>query len=479
MKIDIIISYLNNQNVVSHHDKVSSRFNVSLELESPDLVAQKFRSGEYLVSIYGLGHIGAPLASVWLRAGATVIGVDKSPNVIENAKKGLTHIPEPSVDESFSQGIKNNKFKVYEDPIQASVDSKLKMICVPVLIKNKKADLSMVKEVAKTIGKGLKKFDIISLHPSVPPSTTEKVLIPQLEKSSSLKAKQDFFVIYNPERIYEGRAIFDIESGHPGIVSGINEYGLELADKIFSLIYGKGVIKIPEIKTAEAEKLFEGVYRDVNIALANELARMSEKLGINFWEAQKAANSQNFCHIHDPGIGVGGACIPVYPQFILEVAEKNKINCKITKNSRIVNDSMPSYSLKNALKLIRSKDIKKSKVTILGLAFRGGVSDTRLSPTFEIIKGLINLKVKDILIHDPLVTNDGGLAKYKNIKLVNDLNYAISDRDLIILATNHKEYLKINNTMTGKTPIYDGRGILDSNNFGKELYRCLGIPTSP
>ncbi len=313
-------------------------------------------------------------------------------------KMELTHIPEPGVNEAFSGGIKNGKFLVYDDPIKASVDSKLKMICVPVLIKNKTADLSAVKEVALSIGKGLKFNDVVSLHPTVPPLTTEKFLIPILEKASNLKAGRDFFVVYNPERIYEGRAIFDIEEGHPGIVAGTEKYGLELAESIFSLLFRKGVIAISSIKTAEAEKLFEGVYRDVNIALANELAMLSEKLGIDFWEAKNAANSQPFCHIHNPGIGVGGACIPVYPQFVLDVASKNKVDCRITKTSRMVNDNMPAYALSKALKMISKRDIKKARITILGLSFRGGVSDTRLSPTYSLLK---NFSVKNHKHNNP------------------------------------------------------------------------------
>ncbi len=448
--------------------------NDSMNLETPDSIVRKFKSGDYIVSVYGLGHIGASIASVWLRSGITVIGVDKSKKVVENAKNGKTHIPEPGVNESFENGIKNNKFRIYNDPIQASKDSKLKMICVPVLIKNKKVDLSSVKEVALSIGKGLKANDIVSLHPTVPPSTTEKFLIPILEKTSKLKAGKDFFVLYNPERIYEGRAIFDIEEGHPGIISGIDKHSLDIGEHLLSLIYKKGVIRLSTIKTAEAEKLFEGVYRDVNIALANELAKMSEKLGINFWEAKKASNSQSFCHLHDPGIGVGGACIPVYPQFILEIAAINNIDCKITKTSRTLNSSMPSYALSKALKLIRKKDLKKSKITILGLAFRGGVSDTRLSPTYDLINKLVNLKIKDILIHDPLVKDDPLLSKYKTVKLVNDLDLAVADRDLIILATNHDEYTSLSNQKIGKTPIYDGRGILDPTKFELGQFEGLG-----
>lgn len=448
--------------------------NSQSDLETPQIIVNKFKSGEYCVSVFGLGHVGAPIASVWLRSGISVIGVDKSSKVREDAKNGITHIPEPHVNESFNMGIENKKFFIYDDPVKASIDSKLKMICVPVLIKNKKADLSIIKEVSISIGKGLKKNDFVSLHPTVPPLTTEKFLIPLLERNSGLKSGRDFFVIYNPERIYEGRAIFDIEEGHPGIISAQNNYALDVAYDLFSLIFKKGVIRISSIKTAEAEKLFEGVYRDVNIALANELAKFSEKLDIDFWEAKIAANSQNFCHIHDPGIGVGGACIPVYPQFLMETASKNKIDCKLTNAGRVINNSMPTYALSKAIKLLSRKDIKKSKITILGLAFRGNVSDTRLSPTYDLLKKLIQMKVKDIIIHDPLVTNDDFISKYKNVKLVNNIESAVKDRDLIILSTNHKEYRDLSIENIGKTPIYDGRGILNINNFDKKLFRGIG-----
>jgi nucleotide sugar dehydrogenase len=460
-------------------EKPNSLLQSDVILEPFDDLIRKFKSGEYIVSVYGLGHVGAPIASAWLRSGVTVIGIDKSAKVLENARKGSTHIPEPMVNETFTNGLNNNKFLLYDDPIQASRNSKLKMICVPVLIRKNKADLDAVKEVALSIGTGLKRNDIVSIHPSVPPGTTEKFLIPILEKSSGLRSASDFFVIYNPERIYEGRAIFDIEEGHPGIVSSNDDYSLDLAEKLFGLIYKKGLVRILGIKTAEAEKLFEGVYRDVNIALANELAKLSDKLNIDFWQAKKAANSQNFCHIHDPGIGVGGACIPIYPQFILDVATKNKINCRITKSARAINNDMPSYSLNSALKMLPRKVIRKSKITILGLAFRGGVSDTRLSPTYDILKELTRLKIKDVIVHDPLVTEDNIISKYKNVELVNNLDYAVTNRDLIILATNHQEYLKLNSSIIRQTPIYDGRGYLNPDDFEKKLYRGIGRPVQP
>ena len=434
----------------------------------------KILSGELKVTVYGLGHVGSPIAAVWLRAGASVIGVDKSEIVLHNARKGKTHIPEPGVSEAFKMGLEKKKFFVYDDLMKASKDSFVKMICVPVLAPDGTADLSAVESVATEIGKGLKKNDVVTLNPSVPPGTTEDIVIPILQKQSNLRVEDDFYIIYNPERIYEGRAIQDIEERYPGIISGYGKKSLEIGTKIFSIIYQKGIIPMSSIKSAETEKLFEGVYRDVNIALSNELAIFSERLGINFWEVREAANSQPFCNIHRPGIGVGGACIPVYPQFIIKTAKVLHINCNLTKYSRLLNNSMPKYCVTQALKLINPKNIKKSTITLLGLAFRGGVSDTRLSPTYEVIKELQDLKVKEIRIHDPLVKKDPFITTYDNIFLFSELSDAIKGADLVMVIADHEEYKKLNFEILKNIPLYDGRGIIDSENIISGKYSSIG-----
>jgi nucleotide sugar dehydrogenase len=434
----------------------------------------KILSGELKVTVYGLGHVGSPIAAVWLRAGASVIGIDKSKIVLQNAREGKTHIPEPGVSEAFKMGLEKKKFFVYDDLMKASKDSFIKMICVPVLAPDGTADLSAVESVATEIGKGLKKNDVVTLNPSVPPGTTEDIVIPILQKQSNLRVEDDFYIIYNPERIYEGRAIEDIEERYPGIISGYGKKSLEIGTKIFSIIYQKGIIPMSSIKSAETEKLFEGVYRDVNIALSNELAIFSERLGINFWEVREAANSQPFCNIHRAGIGVGGACIPVYPQFILKTAKALHIDCDLTKYSRLLNNSMPKYCVTQALKLINPKNIKKSIITLLGLAFRGGVSDTRLSPTYEVIKELQDLKVKEIRIHDPLVKKDPFITTYDNIFLFSEISDAIKGADLVIVIADHEEYKKVNFEILKDIPLYDGRGIIDSENMISGKYSSIG-----
>src|ERR671914_609443 len=331
-------------------------------------LTRRVRSGEFKVAVYGLGHVGSPLASSWLRAGAHIIGVDNSSKVLENARKGRTHVNEPGVAEAFSRGLREKRFFVYSDPVKASQDSRFKLICVPVLLTDSfSADLSAVKQVTIAIARGLKKGDVVSLNPSVPPGTSEDVVLPILENESGLKVERDFYMLYNPERIYEGRAIEDIELRYPAVVAGAGTKSLEIGTKLYSLVAKKGVIKIRNMRTAEAEKLLEGVYRDVNIALANEMAKFCEKAGVDFWEAREAANSQPFCHIHKPGPGVGGACIPVYPQFILHAANISGVECKIISFGRNVNDAMPAYCVEQAMKLIDSSDVSKATVALLGL----------------------------------------------------------------------------------------------------------------
>src|SRR5919106_1169424 len=305
------------------------RYSNDIQLE------QKIRRGEVKVAVCGLGHVGSAMASVWLRAGAHVIGIDKSPQVLNYAREGKTHLPEPGVTEAYREGIRTGRFTVYDDPMQASRDSYLKLICVPVLSRDGTADLTSLKDVASEVGKGLKKGDVVSVNPSVPPGTTEGIICKILEdKSSGLSVDSDFSLLYNPERIYEGRAIEDIEERYPAIVAGAGAQSLEIGAKLYSLVAKKGIIKMGNIRTAETEKLLEGVYRDVNIALANEMAKFCEKAGVDFWEAREAANSQPFCHIHKPGVGVGGACIPVYPQFVLYAARKSGVECRIISFGR-------------------------------------------------------------------------------------------------------------------------------------------------
>ena len=429
-------------------------------------------------AIYGLGNVGGSIAAVWLRSGAKVIGVDISKTLLNQIKDGNSHKKEPFLSETFSKSIKNKSFFLTSDGIKASKKSTIKIIVVPVGLKNKKVDLSSVIQVTKNISKGLKKGDTVILSPSVPPGTTEKIVLPILEKESKLKGERDFYLIYNPERIFEGRAVKDIEENYPAIISGLGQKSLKMAEKLFMIISKKGILKMPTLAEAEAEKLFEGAYRDVNIALANELAEYCEKIGINFWETRKGANSQPFCHLHYPGTGVGGLCIPVYPRIIIENASKFGKTMNLLEYSRRINDNMPRKCVDDAIKMLVKNKIKSknARISVLGLGFRGEVTDTRLSPTYDVVNEFLKKGCK-VTVHDPYIFKDKILPK--SVFLTKDLTIATNNTDLIFISSDHKIYSKLDSKSfsKGKKSIlfFDGRNILNSKLFSSSILNTIGI----
>lgn len=429
------------------------------------------------IAVYGLGNVGGPLAAAWLRAGAKVIGVDVSTKLLNEIRNGESHKKEPFVSEIFSTALKNNKLSLTSDGIQASKDSQIKIVAVPVALQNNKIDLSIIITVAQNIARGLKKNDTVIICPSIPPGTTEKIILPILEKSK-LKGEKDFWLIYNPERIYEGRALQDIEENYPAIVSGLGKKSTDLAQNLLNIISKKGVLIMSSLATAEAEKLFEGVYRDVNIALANELVDFCKDVGINYWEARKAANSQPYCHLHYPGTGVGGLCIPVYPRFVIEQAAKLGKNMKVTEFARKINDDMPKQCVKDAIRLLRNnKKTKNIKIAVLGLGFRGDVTDSRLSPSYAVINEFRKKKLK-VSVHDPYILQDNDLPS--NVELSSDLGKIVHKADLIFISTDHKQYSKLDESSFSKANkpllIFDGRNILNKNNFNNSKLLTIGIP---
>ena len=317
------------------------------------------------IAVYGLGNVGGPIAAAWLKKNIHIIGVDISKNLLSEILQGNSHKKEPYISDIFTTSLQKKKLSLTSDGISASKNSQIKIIAVPVGLKNNRIDLSALLLATKSISKGLKKNDIVIICPSLPPGTTRNKVLPILEKNSKLKAEKDFLLIYNPERIFEGRALQDIEENYPAIISGYGEKSLRFADELLKIISKKGTIKMSSLENAEAEKLFEGVYRDVNIALANELSIFCEQFNVDYWEAKQAANSQPYCHLHYPGTGVGGLCIPVYPRFVIEASSNIGKHVQIIENARKINDYMPKKCVKDSLNLLKEKKIpiKNSNLT--------------------------------------------------------------------------------------------------------------------
>ena len=419
-----------------------------------------------IFSIYGLGNVGGPITAAWLKKGAKVIGVDVSKNLLEEIKHDNSHKHEPFISGIFSKSLSNNTLILSKDGVNASKKSDIKIVAVPVAIKNSKIDLNIIKQVIENISKGLKKGDTVIVCPSLPPGTCKKILLPILEKNSNLKSEKDFDFIYNPERIFEGRALQDIEENYPAIVSGIGKKSQIFAEKLLKIISKKGVISMSSLEAAESEKLFEGVYRDVNIALANELSDFCKSTSTNYWEIIKATNSQPFCHLHYPGTGVGGLCIPVYPQFVINSAKKFNVSTKLIEFAREINDTMPKKCANESLKLINKLKNKKMKIAVLGLSFRGDVYDSRLSPTYSVVDIFLK-KGFQVAVHDPFIKNDDLLPK--NVILSQNLSAIVKNASLIFISTDHKQYKKLTKKQLinpkNIIPIFDGRNILNKKNF--------------
>ena len=346
--------------------------------------------------------------------------------------------------------------------------------CGFTVIKQNKINLNALVSATTAISKGLKKGHTVVICPSLPPGTTEKLVKQILEKHSKLKVEKDFNLIYNPERIFEGRALKDIEENYPAIVSGYGPKSLKFADELLKIISKKGTLKMTSLANAEAEKLFEGVYRDVNIALANELSEYCEQIGVNYWDARKGANSQPFCHLHYPGTGVGGLCIPVYPKFVIESSKKIGKHVKLIEYSRKINDQKPKKCVKDALSLFKN-NVKGIKVAVLGLGFRGEVTDSRLSPTYTVVNELLK-KQCNVIVHDPYIFEDNALPR--NVILTKNLSEAISEVDLIFISADHNTYKKLNEKLLKKAKksplIFDGRNILNENFFKNTSILTVG-----
>jgi len=430
--------------------------------------AELFTGGKVTVAIYGLGKVGLPLATIFADKGAQVIGVDVDKNVVEIINRGQSHIKEElGLVSLVEKNVKRKRLKATTDAINAAKKSDIMIIAVPTLIKDNKPDLSNVESVGNNISKGLDKGDIVITECTMPPGSTEG-LIPTLEKSG-LKCGKDFGLAHCPERMMTGTAIRDISSQYPKIVGAIDRKTKEAVEGIYEVVNSKGVVPVSSIKAAECVKVFESVFRDINIALANELALLSERLGVDAMEIFEAAATQPCYMLHKPGCGVGGHCIPLYPYFIM-----NK-HTRLIRAARRINDYMPQHTvhlIKEALNEAK-KPIKGSNILVLGLTFRGDVKEFMKTPAKPIIDELKRLGA-NVFALDPLCYKQD--ARKFDVQLRDNFD----GMDCTVIVADHKEFYdldweRIKSEMRTRV-IVDGRQVVDPKKM-KELgfvYRGIG-----
>lgn len=393
------------------------------------------------ICILGLGYIGLPTAIMFALSGYSVVGVDVDKDIVNNLRIGRIHIRERGLKECFEKVKEQNNFQVKTQPEESDVF----IISVPTPLdkKRKRADLRYVIQAAKSIVPILRKNNLVILESTVPPRTTTDVVVPILEKSG-LKAGKDFFVAHCPERVLPGNILKEIVE-NDRIIGGIDKKSAVRAKKLYQS-FVKGKIYVTDSTTAEFVKLLENTYRDVNIALANEIAKIAERLGINVWDAINLANKHPRVNLHLPGPGVGGHCIPIDPWFVYEKAPDL---ANLIKLSRTINDSMPKY----VIQLIKKLLPEKGRITLLGASYKKNVDDARESPTLKIAK-LAEEEGFMVKIHDPLV---------KKFELpLYSLEDAVKNSDCIVLVTDHDIFKRINPATISK--LVRKRNLIDTRN---------------
>jgi len=442
-------------------------------------------SGKARVAVYGMGYVGRALTAAFLRRGLKVIGVDVDEGKLNDIRDGRVKFFEVKVREAIAEGLKTGALKLTSNAVEASHQSRIKVVTVPIRFdwNHRAVRFGAFIDALTSIGEGLSAGDLVVIESSAPPGTTESVAKPVLESTSGLRAEEDFLLAYSPERVYVGRALRDIEENYPKIVAGVGPRSLDAVARLYSLIARKGVIRLSSTTAAEFEKLAEGVYRDVVIALSNELALAAQALGINYYEVREAANTQPHCHLLLPGPGVGGPCIPSYPYFLMSEVVKAGASMELTKLARITNESMPSIVADLAHKLVTKHGLtpKDVRVAVLGDAFRGDIDDPRLSPTHGVVSSLLSKGYREVIVHDPLVTRDDYLSEL-GVSLTNNLREALKDSLLVVVCVRHSTYrgLKVSTVieLSGREPlIIDAVNVLrDDVSYGvKGRLLVLGV----
>ena len=405
---------------------------------------------KYDLGVVGLGYVGLPLAVEAASSSLKVIGFDINSERVEMINNGHSPIEDIS-NEELSQSLQN---------FHSTIDSKDLSQCrnivisVPTPLTDYQPDLSYVINAAKTVGENLVKNQVVILESTTYPGTTVEVLIPNLEKMSGLKAGEDFFVGYSPERIDPGNEVWKFKNT-PKVISGINNVSTKKIQSFYESIIDETVL-VKGTKEAEMVKLLENTYRHVNIALINELAILCKMLDIDIWEVVNAAKTKPFgFESFKPGPGVGGHCIPVDPEYLSFKTRQIGKPVRFVELAQEINNSMPLYVVNQVNEILNKNKIilNSSKILLMGVAYKKDISDMRESPAIDIAELLLDKDV-DISYYDPYVEEFKVSGHIINREV--DTNSFV-DYDMLLVLTPHSNFaqLDFNNL---KTIIFDTTG---------------------
>ncbi|EIA19708.1 nucleotide sugar dehydrogenase [Listeria fleischmannii] len=373
----------------------------------------------------GLGYIGLPTAIMFANHEQDVIGVDIKEDVIETLNKGHVHLEEPGLEAELQKAIEAGRFKAQTNVEAADAF----IIAVPTPNKNddyKSCDLTYVIDGVKSVLPFLEKGNTVIVESTIAPRTTEDVVKPLIEEAGFTIGK-DIFLVHCPERVLPGKILHELKYNNR-IIGGVTDLCTEAGKKIYS-IFVEGELIASSASAAELSKLMENTYRDVNIALANELVKIGDDLNIDALEVIEMANKHPRVNIHSPGPGVGGHCLAVDPYFIVASTPETT---PLIQTARAINTSMPDFVFDKTKELMAH--IHGKKITVLGVTYKGNVDDIRESPALEIAHKLIEDGTYQISIFDPHVDRDW---------IEKDFKEATRDSDLLLVLSDHNEFKNI------------------------------------
>lgn len=397
------------------------------------------------LSVTGLGYIGLPTALLFASKGIEVTGVDVNEAVVEKLNNKELHIEEDGLQQLLEQTVDSNNFKASTAVEQS--DYYIIAVPTPHLLDNS-CDVSYLKDAIMKLKNVIKNGDTIIVESTIGPRTMEDIVQPMIE-SFGYTVGNDVYLAHCPERVLPGKIIHEMIHNNR-IIGGITEACTKKAIELYKqLVHGK--LLETKASTAEMSKLMENTYRDVNIALANELVKISEKLNINALDVIKLANEHPRVNIHLPGPGVGGHCLAVDPYFIVASDPENS---ELIANARKINNSMPKYVIEKVKKIMDS--IQGKKITVLGLTYKGNIDDIRESPALDIYH---ELKLK---------SNYEVVAQDSHVQLEwveNDIEKSLENSDLALVLTDHNEYKELAKFVSGtmnQNVVFDTKNIVEN-----------------
>ncbi len=404
------------------------------------MFTEKITSKKACIGIIGMGYVGLPLGLAFVNKGFSVLGFDIDPAKVEKLNCGksyIKHILENDIHKAVQTGLfqaTDNFAKIHD------VDAII--ICVPTpLTENREPDLSFIENTVKSIAPFLKRGQLISLESTTFPGTTEEVVIPIIKKMTDLDPHKDLYMVYSPEREDPGNKHFNTSTINK-VVGGSNETALHAGIALYSQIVPK-VIPVSSTQAAELTKLFENIFRSVNIALANEMKVLCQRMNIDFWEVIDAAATKPFGFMpFYPGPGLGGHCIPIDPFYLTWKAREFEYTTRFIELAGEINTSMPYYVVERLQAELNKKKkcINGAKILVLGLAYKKDVDDDRESPSFKVME-LLTERGAIISYNDPYCPATRKTRKYDlQLKSMDLSKENIQSHDCTLILTDHTCY---------------------------------------